>query len=97
MGVYYCQRNELPTTHTKATTMTTQQLITIQHIEAQHEAQRFLADQAAIVAAALCGELGVDAQLIAMSEAARELRSQGDEAGYQAIKAEAYKIYEGSK
>lgn len=75
--------------------MTTQQRITIEHIEAQHEAQRFAADQAAIEAAALAGELGVETQLRAMSAKALALRAAGDEAGYQAIKAAAYKIYNG--
>jgi hypothetical protein len=53
--------------------------------------------QAAIEGAALRGELGVERQLRAMSARALALRAAGDESGYQAVKAEAYKIYEGSK
>lgn len=49
--------------------------------------------QTCIEAAALRGELGVETQLIAMSARALALRATGDEAGYQAIKAEALKIY----
>lgn len=49
--------------------------------------------QAAIEGAALRGELGIERQLRAMSAKALELRAAGDEAGYQAIKAEALKIY----
>lgn len=77
--------------------MTTQQHIAIARIEAQHEAQRWQAEQAIIESAALRGELGLKAQMTAMSEVAKALRAAGDEAGYQAIKAEAYKIYEGSR
>lgn len=46
-------------------------------------------NQVAMEAAALRGELGIDAQLVAMSEQAKALRLAGDEASYQAIKAEA--------
>ena len=45
--------------------------------------------QASAEGAALRGELGIDAQLVAMSEQAKALRLAGDEAGYQAVKAEA--------
>jgi hypothetical protein len=50
-----------------------------------------------VAAAALRGELGVEAQLVAMSEAAKAMRAAGDEAGYQAMRAEAYRIYNASK
>ena len=52
----------------------------------------FSHNQAAREGAALRGELGIDAQLRAMSEQAKALRAAGDEAGYQVIKAEAIKI-----
>lgn len=51
-------------------------------------------NQAVMEAAALAGELGIDAQLTAMSEVAKALRLAGDEAGYQTIRAEAMKINE---
>lgn len=54
-------------------------------------------NQAALEGGALRGELGIQAQLIAMSEQGRELRAAGDEAGYQATRAEAYRIYEASQ
>lgn len=75
--------------------MTTAQRKTIAHINEQLEAERFAAEQAATQGAALRGELGLDAQMRAMSAQARTLRAAGDEAGYQAMKAEAYKIYNG--
>lgn len=49
--------------------------------------------QAAIEGAALRGELGIDAQLIAMSELGKAMRLAGDEAGYQALRTEAIKIH----
>ena len=77
--------------------MTTQQNITIQRIHDAHAAERFAADQAAREQAALTGELGIDAQLIALSALALELRAAGHEATYQAIRTLAYELYEGSK
>jgi hypothetical protein len=53
--------------------------------------------QAAAEGAALRGELGLDAQLIAMSAQYAELRRAGKLIEAQAVKAEAMKIYEGSK
>lgn len=49
-------------------------------------------EQAAREGAALRGELGINAQLIALSEVAKAERVQGNEAAYQAIKAEAYRL-----
>jgi hypothetical protein len=58
---------------------------------------RFHFQQTQAEAAALAGELGVEAQLIAMSEAAKAMRAAGDEAGYQAMRAEAYRIFNSNK
>lgn len=73
--------------------MTTAQRI----IQSENEAIRFGTQQAALEGAALRGELGVEAQLVAMSEAAKAMRAAGDEAGYLAMRAEAYAIYNASK
>ena len=77
--------------------MTTQQQRTIQRIHDAHAAERFAAAQASVEGAALRGELGIDAQLIALSALALELRAAGHEATYQAIRTLAYELYEGTK
>jgi hypothetical protein len=51
-------------------------------------------DQACREGAALRGELGINAQLIALSEVAKVERANGNEDAYQAIKAEAYRLRE---
>ncbi len=73
--------------------MTTAQRTTIAHIEAAHEAQRFSADQAIIETAALSGQLGIETQLVAMSQAYMDLRSQGrfEEARVMKLRAIAFK------
>jgi hypothetical protein len=53
--------------------------------------------QAAREGAALAGELGVTAQLIAMSAQYAELKAAGKLVEAAAVKAEAIKIYEGTK
>jgi hypothetical protein len=53
--------------------------------------------QAAREGAALRGELGIDAQLLAMSAQYAELKAAGKLVEALAVKAEALKIYEGSK
>ena len=53
--------------------------------------------QAAREGAALRGELGTQAQLIAMSAQYKQLRSEGKLEAAAAVKALAVKIYEGSK
>lgn len=77
--------------------MTRQQQQTIAHINEAHATERHIASQATRDAAALAGLLGLKAQLVAMSAKAQALRAAGDEAGYQAVKAEAFKLYEGAK
>jgi hypothetical protein len=74
--------------------MTSQQRTTIAHIEAQHEAQRFQAEQAIIEGAALSGQLGIDAQIIALGELYKELLAQGDIKAARAVRAQAAKLYE---
>jgi len=51
-------------------------------------------DQAAMEGAALRGELGIDAQLIALSAYYQELRLKGQHDAAAAVKAEAKRIYE---
>jgi hypothetical protein len=61
-------------------------------VEAQLEVQRFQATQASREQAALNGALGIDAQLLAMSEIYKDLRNAGriDEA--LAVRAEAFRL-----
>lgn len=77
--------------------MTTQQVRTINNINAKDEARRFIADQAAIEGAALRGELGIDAQLVAMSEQYKALKLAGELEAAAAVKALAVRLYEGGK
>lgn len=66
-------------------------------IRDEHNALSYTSrNQVALEGAALRGELGVETQLRAMSAQALAMRATGDEAGYQAIKAAALKIYEGA-
>lgn len=65
----------------------------IQHRIHQSLETRDSYSQAAREGAALRGELGIDAQLLAMSEQAKALRLAGDEAGYQALRETAIKIH----
>lgn len=66
------------------------------HIHASLETKDSHA-QAAIEGAALRGELGRDAQLIAMSAQYLELKAAGELEAARAVKAAAAKIYEGAK
>lgn len=71
--------------------MTAAQLIT--KIEAD---TRWQLDQAAREAAALNGELGIDAQLLAMSEVYKQLKSEGKDAEAREIKNRAIELKAGA-
>lgn len=72
--------------------MTAQQHRTLRAIQARHETRDRYA-QAQREAAALAGELGVEAQLTAMSEQYRELRAAGRNDEARAVRAAAAALY----
>lgn len=72
--------------------MTAQQHRTLRAIQARHETRDRYA-QAQLEAAALRGELGVEAQLLAMSEQYRELRAAGRSDEARAVRAAAAALY----